>query len=285
MANQLASWSFLFHFLLLMCAQGNGSRVKIENNNIIRLPNTKEAHQDGHMHHMVHPSAKVFFTLKDLKIGSVIATSLPKLGSSKYPPLFTREKAESIPFSLKHLPYLLHLFSISPDSPQASAMEDALRQCESEPIRGETKFCATSLESMLDFVSDMIGQESRFQVLVTRHLADSSSSSSNSGLVKNYTIIEATKEMSPSKMVACHTTAYPYTIYLCHGQSGGNKVFKILLDGENGEKIEAVSVCHMDTSNWSPDHVSFMILGTHPGASEVCHFFPEEHLVWVPADP
>ncbi|KAJ4848244.1 hypothetical protein Tsubulata_040795 [Turnera subulata] len=203
------------------------------------------------------------------------------MGSSKSPPLFTREKAESIPFSLKHLPYLLRLFSISPGSPQARAMEDALTNCEGQPLKGETQFCATSLESLLDFVNDIFGQDSRFHVLTTRHLT--AGSSSKSDFVQNYTIIEAPEEMSPSKMVGCHTMSYPYTIFFCHSQTG-NKVFKVLLCGENGDKIEAISVCHMDTSNWNRDHVAFKILATHPGSSEVCHFFPEEHLVWLPAE-
>ncbi|KAJ4826824.1 hypothetical protein Tsubulata_038641 [Turnera subulata] len=152
---------------------------------------------------------------------------------------------------------------------------------EGQPLKGETQFCATSLESLLDFVSDIFGQDSRFHVLTTRHLT--AGSSSKSDFVQNYTIIEAPEEMSPSKMVGCHTMSYPYTIFFCHSQTG-NKVFKVLLCGENGDKIEAISVCHMDTSNWNRDHVAFKILATHPGSSEVCHFFPEEHLVWLPAE-
>ncbi|EXC07323.1 hypothetical protein L484_021231 [Morus notabilis] len=61
-----------------------------------------------------------------------------------------------------------------------------------------------------------------------------------------------------------------------------NKVYKISLGGENGDKVEAVAFCHMDTSHWSRDHVSFRVLRIEPGTFPVCHFFPADHLVWVP---
>ncbi|MCI83693.1 BURP domain-containing protein, partial [Trifolium medium] len=44
--------------------------------------------------------------------------------------------------------------------------------------------------------------------------------------------------------------------------------------GENGDMVEAMAVCHLDTSQWTPSHVSFQVLGVTPGSSSVCHFFP-----------
>ncbi|KAG5033702.1 hypothetical protein JHK87_008612 [Glycine soja] len=61
-----------------------------------------------------------------------------------------------------------------------------------------------------------------------------------------------------------------------------NRVYRVSLAGENGDRVEARVVCHLDTSQWAPSHVSFQVLGITPGSSSVCHFFPADHLIWLP---
>ncbi|KAK7244408.1 hypothetical protein RIF29_39229 [Crotalaria pallida] len=141
----------------------------------------------------------VFFTLKDLKAWKRMAIYFPKRDPVISPKFWPREKSDSLPFSLNQLPYLLKLFSFSPNSPQAKAMEDTLRECESKPIKGQPR----------------------------------------------------------SK----------------------NKVYKISLVGDNGDKVEAMVVCHLDTSQWGASHVSFQVLGVKSGSSSVCHFFPADDLM------
>lgn len=229
----------------------------------------------SHMGH-IDNSVRLFFKITDLKLSNIIPTYLPQTDPSNSPHLFSREQADTIPFSLKDLPYLLDLFSYSNDSPQAKAMEDALRMCgTNDHLNGELKFCATSLESMLDFVRSVFGLKTDFEVLSTTHLVKSTA------IFQNYTILEDPEEISSPKMVACHTMPYPYAIFYCHGRAD-NKLFKVSLGGEDGDRVEAVAVCHMDTSHWSPDHISFRLLGTKPGIdSHVCHFFPTDNLVFV----
>ncbi|KAA8545956.1 hypothetical protein F0562_020593 [Nyssa sinensis] len=175
------------------------------------------------------------------------------------------------------LPDILEFFSFSKDSPQAKAMEDTLRHCEIEPIKGENKFCATSLESMLDFTHGIFGLDSQFKVLTTTHLTNLTAH------LQNYTILEVHKEISAPKMVACHTRPYPYAVFYCHCQESENKLFKVLLGSGNGDRVEAVAVCHMDTSQWDRGHASFRVLGVKPGSCPVCHFFPADNLIWVPS--
>lgn len=226
----------------------------------------------SHTNHL-DPSVIVFFTMKDLKLGK----TLPIYFARKHlPPLLPKEEADSIPFSYSQLPYLLEFFSFSKGSPQAKAMENTLRECEIKPIKGETKLCANSQESMLDFVHNIFGVESYFRV-TTSYLTESSRA-----ILQNYTILEVPKEIPSPKMVACHTMPYPYAIYYCHSQLTENKVFKVSLEGQNGDVVDATAVCHLDTSAWSPDHVSFRVLGIDPGTSPVCHFFPADNLVWLP---
>nr|KYP75168.1 BURP domain-containing protein 3 [Cajanus cajan] len=222
------------------------------------------------------PSLMVFFTLKDLKVGKRMAIHFPKRDPANSPKLWPREEADAVPFSSNQLPYLLKLFSFSPHSSQATAMENTLKECESKPIKGEVKFCATSLESMLDFTHSILGLTSEPQVFATLHQTKSSVT------FQNYTILETLMEIPAPKMVACHTMPYPYAVFYCHSQESGNRVYRVSLVGENGDRVDAMVVCHLDTSQWAPTHVSFQVLKISPGTSPVCHFFPADHLIWVP---
>lgn len=291
MGIKFVAFSLFLLLLVLLCACGNGA---MDVSNVLKLPgrdgdkksdmkrvhNSHQHAMDGHSSssHMDHmdPSLMVFFTRKDLKVGKTMPIYFPKRDTTTSPHFLPREEADSIPFSSKHLPYLLEFFSFSQDSHQAKAMEDTLRHCETEPIKGETKFCATSLESMLDFAGRVFGLDSNFKVLATTHLTKSTT------LFQNYTVLQVPKEIAAPKMMACHTMPYPYAVFYCHSQESDNKVFEVSLGGENGDLVEAIAVCHMDTSQWTPNHVSFRVLGVKPGTSSVCHFFPADNFVWAP---
>ncbi|KAF7127901.1 hypothetical protein RHSIM_Rhsim11G0175700 [Rhododendron simsii] len=287
------SRSIFLCLLLVMCYNGNNKMSAIRHplnqdipmgTNVLRLHSmdANEKYHMAHVHaypssHMDHmdPQLMVFFFIEDLKVGKRLPVYFPKRDPSTSPHFLPREESDSIPFSLESLPNLLQIFSFSQASPQAKAMEDTLRDCEMKPIKGESKLCATSLESMLDFVNEIFGFNSQFQVLSTTHFTESTM------LLQNYTILKKPEEISAPKMVACHTMPYPYAIFYCHYQESESKAFKVLLGGDNGDRVEAVAVCHLDTSEWSPDHVSFRVLGMEPGSKPVCHFFPADNLVWI----
>ena len=101
--------------------------------------------------------------------------------------------------------------------------------------------------------------------------------------LKNYAILEIPKEISARRIVGCHPLPYPYAVFYCHSQESDNKLFKVSLMGDDGGRVEAIAMCHMDTSQWNPDHVAFLVLKTEPGKSSVCHFFPADNLVWIPS--
>ena len=252
---------------------------------------TRKREDTGHMHHDhghssthmddhldLDPSINIFFSMQDLKPGKTLPLYFPQQDPSSFPPLLSKEVADSIPFSYSQLPKLLEFFSFSQGSPQAKDMEATLRVCEVKPIKGETKLCATSQESMVEFVQTMFGVDSKyFRALPTSYLAKSTTST----LLQNYTILEVPKEIPAPKTISCHTMPYPYLIYYCHFLGGENKVFEALLEGQNGDRVDAFCVCHLDTSGLSPDNVLFRFLTIHHGAS-VCHFFPVGDLIWVP---
>ncbi|GAB2291246.1 hypothetical protein Dimus_025502 [Dionaea muscipula] len=266
-------------------------------------------------------SLKVFFKVEDLKMGRVIELYFPIKKPSTTPNLLPREEADRIPFSSSQLPYLLDLFGFDPQSDQAKAVQGTLYHCEFPPLDGETKFCATSLESMLDNLRDIFGQLAALQVLTTtttyinninvdnQLLLNSSSDdddiipSSSSRLqqqeyhmqddqLQNYTIL-STKRVQVTRMLGCHILPYPYAVFYCHGQRGDTHIYVVTLRNistrrrrrrrRRGQIIEAVGVCHMDTSHWDPNHIAFKVLGAKPGTSApICHVFPPDNMVWIP---
>uniref|UniRef100_A0A0V0HPE3 BURP domain-containing protein n=1 Tax=Solanum chacoense TaxID=4108 RepID=A0A0V0HPE3_SOLCH len=181
-----------------------------------------------------------------------------------------------LPFSLQMLPKKFS-FSLK----EAKSMEETLRLCEDSPMKGETKYCATSIEAMRDFVQGILGENTQIEPLIT--MTTTSTDPLNHNRLQNYTILNDPEDVGATKMVACHTMTSAYTVYYCHYAIGKSKVFKVSLRNDvNGDKVEAIAVCHLDTSEWSPSHVSLRVLGILPGTSPVCHFFPSHSLVWVP---
>ncbi|PWA34069.1 BURP domain-containing protein [Artemisia annua] len=291
MAFRFASLVLFLHLLhTLMLVEGDGS-------NVIRL-NTKDDHghdvrhndhatQTGHVHsHHGHhsssstnpkdPQLMVFYMLPDLIVGKVMPIHFPNRHLSPSQ-LLSKQEADNIPFSLTELPNLLRMFSFPQGSPQAIAMESTLQECEVKPIKGETKFCATSMESVHEFARDIFGFDTQYKTMTTTHLKNPPS-----GLLQNYKVIEISQNIPSPKLVACHTMPYPYAVFYCHSQQSENKVLMVTLEGEDGDMVEALSVCHMDTSHWSRNHVSFGMLGVEPGMTSVCHFFPSDHFVFIP---
>ncbi|KAG4988405.1 hypothetical protein AAZX31_11G117000 [Glycine max] len=283
MGEKYKPWIIFLHLLVITCSCNRSCRARglIETEDKFFKATSNDHHETEHAHahsHVDHidPSVMVFFTIEDLKVGKTMPIHFPKRDPATSPKLWPREEADSLPFSLNKLPNLLKIFSVSQNSPKAKAMEDTLRECETKPIKGEVKFCATSLESMLDFTQSILGFTSDLKVLSTSHQTKSSVT------FQNYTMLENIIEIPASKMVACHTMPYPYTVFYCHSQESENKIYRVPLAGENGDRVDAMVVCHMDTSQWGHGHVSFQVLKVKPGTTSVCHFFPADHLIWVP---
>ncbi|KEH30434.1 BURP domain protein [Medicago truncatula] len=216
-----------------------------------------------------------YFSFDDLHVGNVMTLQFPVQEVSPY---LSKKEADSIPFSMSQLPSILQLFSIPEESPQAKSMRGALEECEGETVTGETKICANSLESMLEFVDTIIGSNVKYSILTT------SNPSPRTTPLQKYTVLEVSHDIDVPKWVACHPLPYPYAIYYCHYIATKTKVFKVsLVSDENGDKMEALGVCHFDTSEWNPNHIIFKQLGIKAGKnSPVCHFFPVNHLMWIP---
>ncbi|XP_074294532.1 BURP domain protein USPL1-like [Silene latifolia] len=254
--------------------------LSMMNCNAMEATPSKENHIQNHppsvaADHVDHPQL-VFFTFKDLHPGNIIPIYQLAINPSTSPRFLPREIADLIPFSLSKLPFILDVFGWPRDSPEAKTIETTLKQCETPPLKGETKYCATSLESMLSFVHKTFGTM-KYKPLSTQQAVAQSGN-----YLQNYTVLEAPRRVYAPKMIACHTTRYPYLVYICHYFVGDNQVFKVKLRSEEtGSEMEAVATCHMDTSEWSPDQPFLKAYGIKPGTIPVCHFFPTDNVVWV----
>ncbi|KAH6783775.1 BURP domain-containing protein [Perilla frutescens var. hirtella] len=179
-----------------------------------------------------------------------------------------RQLADSTPFSSNKLPEIYSEFSVNPGSDEAAAMKKTIQECEDAGIRGEEKLCATSLESMVDFTTSKLGRD-----------AVALSTEADTAERKLYRI-EAVTPKKSAVVVVCHQQEYAYAVFYCH-KTDTTAAYEVSLVGSGGAKAEAVAVCHRDTAEWNPKHLAFEVLKVKPGTAPVCHYLPQNHIVWV----
>jgi len=218
-------------------------------------------------HHHEHPKSSIILSEEGFRPGTKLDVQFPK---RKYlTPLLPREIAEHLPFSSKKLSEILEILAVKPKSENAKNVEKTLKICEDPPtINDEEKHCATSIESMVDFVISKL----RKNVHVTSTKAENESKS------KKFIVKDGVKILA-EEIIACHPMQYPYVVFYCHKLSNSSAHF-MPLEGEDGTRVKDVAVCHKDTSEWDPNHIAFQVLKAKPGTISMCHFFPEGHLVW-----
>ncbi|KAF3634928.1 BURP domain-containing protein 3 [Capsicum annuum] len=229
------------------------------------------AAKDDQLHD--NPNVALFFQEKDLHQGSNMKLQFVKTtnGAAFLP----RQVADATPFSSNKMPEILNQFSVDPNSEEAQAMKQTVQECEEPGVEGEEKYCATSLESMVDFSTSKLGN--KVQPLATE------TDKENTQLQK-YTILGAKKmgnNNNDGKSVVCHKQNYAYAVFYCH-KTETTESYMVSLVGADGTKAKAVAVCHKDTSAWNPKHLAFKVLKVKPGSVPVCHFLPQDHIVWVP---
>lgn len=220
-----------------------------------------------------NPNVALFFLEKDLHQGSNMKLQFVKTTNDAA--FLPRQVANSIPFSSNKMPEILNEFSVDPNSEDAQIMKQTVQECEQPGIKGEEKYCATSLESMVDFSTSKLGN--KVQPLSTETEKESSQ-------MQKYTILGAKKmgNNNNGKSVVCHKQNYAYAVFYCHKTETTESYMVSLVGTADGTKAKAVAVCHKDTSAWNPKHLAFKVLKVTPGSVPVCHFLPQDHIVWVP---
>lgn len=218
------------------------------------------------------PSVALFFQEKDLHAGKKVTVQFTGTAGAgtKFLP---RSEAEAIPFSSEKVPEILSRFSVNPDSVEAAEMAQTLRDCEAPAARGEKKACATSHESMVDFATSSLG---------TSHVRAVSTVVAKPGSPKQEYTVAGVKRAAGTgddgRLVACHAEPYAYAVFMCH-LTRQTRAYSVSMVGRDGTAVDAVAVCHADTSGWNPKHVAFQVLDVKPGTVPVCHFLPQDHVV------
>ncbi|KAJ0624856.1 putative BURP domain-containing protein [Helianthus annuus] len=217
-----------------------------------------------------NPNVALFFKENDLHQGKEMNLHFTK--NHEKATFLPRQIADSIPFSSNKLPQIYEEFSVKPDSMEAEIMKQTLSECESTGIEGEEKYCATSLESMVDFSTTKLGK--------TVKAISTEVSAKESTPLQKYKI-EVAKKLAANKAVVCHKQNYAYAVFYCH-KTASTQAYAVSMVGADGTKVNAVAVCHTDTAKWNPKHLAFQVLKVKPGTVPICHFLPEDHVVWVP---
>ncbi|XP_076905608.1 BURP domain protein RD22-like [Bidens hawaiensis] len=217
------------------------------------------------------PNVALFFLEKDMHQGNAMNLHFTKT-TSPSSTFLPRKVANTIPFSSKKLPELYTRFSIKPNTVEFESMKKTIDECEDKGMEGEKKYCATSLEAMVDFSTSELGK--KVKAVSTEVNARKSTP------LQKYTIVEARK-LASDVAVVCHKQNYQYAVFYCH-KTITIKAYVVSLLGVDGTKAKAAAVCHTDTAKWNPKHLAFRVLKVKQGTTPVCHFLPEDHVVWVP---
>ncbi|XP_078438180.1 BURP domain-containing protein 6-like [Wolffia australiana] len=235
----------------------------------VTLPNFNYQYAATQTQVRANANSTIFFRQTDLVAGSKMRVNFAAPASAaKFLP---RSVADSVPFSSAKLPEILSLLSVKPRSAEADIVRKTLKRCEETPLAGETRFCATSLESVVDFSTVSLG---------SRDLAAVSTVVTSGKPSKQVYTIEpnGVKKLADGGALACHPEKYAYAVFYCH-TARSTKAYTVSLAGAEGTKVEAVVACHTDTSKWNPKHIAFQMLKVKPGTVPVCHFLPPDHVV------
>uniref|UniRef100_A0A0E0GII9 BURP domain-containing protein n=1 Tax=Oryza nivara TaxID=4536 RepID=A0A0E0GII9_ORYNI len=167
---------------------------------------------------------------------------------------------------------------INPASSAGSASKEdtvgnvsTLAECEAAPQAGEAKRCATSLESMVEFAASSLG---------TRDVHAVSTEVDRAGPAPRQAYrVEAVRPVpvSGGDMVACHGMAYAYAVFGCHTTTAA--AYMVALSGADGTRAEALAACHADAAPGVAE--AYKRLGVAPGSVPVCHFLPQDDMLWV----
>ncbi|ONI34337.1 hypothetical protein PRUPE_1G475800 [Prunus persica] len=215
----------------------------------------------------------IFFLEKDMRPGTTMKFQFPI--NSNTATFLPRESAQSIPFSSNKLPEIFNHFSVKPTSEEAKTIKQTIEECEAPDLKGEEIYCATSLESMVDFSTSKLGTRN-VEAISTEVLEKGATMS-----IQNYTTMPGLKKLAGDKVVVCHKQNYPYAVFFCHAIKH-TAAYALSLKGDDGEKVKAVTICHLDTSEWDPEHMSFQIVNVKPGTIPICHFISTDAIAWVP---
>ncbi|RZB95101.1 Embryonic abundant protein USP92, partial [Glycine soja] len=138
-------------------------------------------------------------------------------------------------------------------------------RCKEGP-KGEDKYCAESLETLMNFVISKLGKNVQ------------AFSSSFLSKQEEYTV-EGVHNLG-GKAVMCHRLNFQKAVFYCH-EVHETTAFMVPLLAGDGTKTQALAVCHFDTSVLNFE-LFRQIMKVDPGTNPLCHFLGNKSILWVP---
>ncbi|XP_054819919.1 BURP domain-containing protein 3-like [Prosopis cineraria] len=252
----------------LLHSTGDNTTIHLRGNSTLHRPTFIYANSDNEELHNI-PNTTLFFLEEDMKPGHKMNFHFTQ--TSNQSSLLPHEVVKSVPFSSSKVAQILKEFSVKPGSTEAKVLKETIEMCEKPGVKGEEKYCATSLESMVDFITLKLGKN--VEALSTEVMKKETKK-------QEYTITLGAKKVGEAKVVVCHKLNYIYALFYCH-KTETTIAYTVPLVGADGTEVKAVSLCHTDTSEWNPKHLAFQVLKVKPGSVLVCHFLPQDNVVWV----
>ncbi|QHO56757.1 Embryonic abundant protein [Arachis hypogaea] len=146
---------------------------------------------------------------------------------------------------------------------ESFTFEDA---CVREAGKGEDKYCAKSLSTLIGFAVSKLGKNIQ------------PFSSSFLDKQTDYTI-EGVHNLG-DKAVMCHRLNFQSTVFYCH-EIHGTTAYMVPMVAADGRRTQALAVCHHDTSGMNAE-VLYEMLKIKPGTETACHFLGNKAVMWVP---
>uniref|UniRef100_A0ACD6AIW8 Uncharacterized protein n=1 Tax=Avena sativa TaxID=4498 RepID=A0ACD6AIW8_AVESA len=239
------------------------------------------AHAHNHNSNKQH-QANVFFFHDMLRPGSIITPTIPP--TTSLPALLPRRVADSIPFSTRRLSDIVAMFT--PASLQMTReIRWTLDTCEHpRTLPGQSAGCATSLESLVKLPMSLLETPNVRAFSAANLPLEAPGTRALRGRY-NVTAVQKVSDDS-SAIVTCHDLTYPYAVYYCHTANPTAAYSVTLTSVEDAtvapSTMEALAVCHLDTSKWSPKNPFFELHNLKPGEVTVCHFLTKLSIIWVP---
>ncbi|CAL5376243.1 unnamed protein product [Camellia sinensis] len=210
-----------------------------------------------------------FFLEEDIKQGTKMKLNFT-ITQTNGVTFLPRQVAQMIPFSSNKFLEILNRFLIKPNSVEAEVIKETIKRCERSSFQGEQKYCATSLESMIDFCTSRFGKNIQAFSTELEKLQEYR--------ISGFKKIGRGGRDDPA---VCHMQNYPYAVFYCHNIRS-TETYMLSLEGADGAKAKGAVVCHKNTSAWNPKHLAFQILKVKPGTVPICHALRQDNIVWLP---
>ncbi|RLN11708.1 BURP domain-containing protein 10-like [Panicum miliaceum] len=239
-------------------------------------------------------SEKLLYPESDFTTGSKINLYIDRAAAS-HNAFLRRDVADSIPMSTENFTDIATMASPVSVS-MVRDMWSTLSSCEHpREVVGEQKACATSVESMHKFAASALGTSGgglhafSTSLDVLEEGIGSPSHIYKVAVVRAVTAHGANKEASNT--VTCHSMSFPFALFYCHAVNP-TRIYEVTLHKDEDDVVpamprmpmvvQALAVCHVNTSGFDPTLNYWMKLGLKPAEASVCHFLTRGDVLWTP---